>query len=540
MRMSYLNYKNMNIKLLLLFLGTLWIKSGYTQNAEAFIPGELAIQFHSEKAFQDFLAQEQQDIRFVSRVSDHLNLHFFKYDNSTVNIDQLVKRLNANPLISAAGQNFYVQKRATIPSDEFFNNQQSFDIIQAPEAWDINTSAPEDMVVAVIEGADISHEDIAENIWTNAGEIPNDGIDNDNNGYPDDYWGVNVEDSTDVPIVDDHGIAVAGIIGARGDNQIGVAGMLWDLKMMIVSSNLSYLKIIESYEYVYNMRKRYNETNGAEGAYVVATNASFGQDNRFIDENPLFAVWCDAYDLLGSVGILSIAAVNNSKVNIGEVGDIPGLCPSEYLITVTETDLEDKLKAAYNPIHVDLAAPGRSFTTDLNDSYSLFTGTSAATPIVTGAIAMMYSYPCQDFQMAARSESSQTALQLKRILLENVDQLDELAGMVESGGRLNVFNAMQSLQSFYGSPKGNLGFIKVYPNPILSNGLLSVEYQTPETTDYDLKIYDSMGRLVYHHIIPGICSPKVIEVPLDRFQIGSYFMSIENINNIKSTKFFVR
>jgi len=442
-----------------------------------------------------------------------------------------------NPLIRAAGQNFQLSKRATIPSDEFFSEQNSFELIKAPEAWDINTDAPEDLVVAVVEGADINHEDLKDNIWNNQGEIPNDGIDNDNNGYVDDYRGVNIADMTDNPIVDDHGTSVAGVIGARGDNGIGVAGMLWNVKMMIVSSNLTYVQIIESYEYIYDMRKKYNETNGAEGAKVVVTNASFGVDNAFPSSNSLFPIWCEAYNMLGSVGVLSTAAVSNSRIDIGENGDMPGTCNSEFLITVTDTNLQDELKGGFNPIHVDISAPGNSYTTDLNDSYSTFRGTSAATPIVSGAVAMMYAYPCEEVQVQSLENPASTARLLKNILLDNVDELDELSGMVNSGGRLNIFKAMQEVQSTFSSPKGDLGFIATFPNP--ADDLLNVLYRTSETSDYDLKIYDAFGRLVYAEFIPKICAKSKLEIPVSDFAQGMYFMSIENLNNIESTKFWV-
>ncbi len=507
------------------------------QDAEILIPGEMVIQFENQQDFQKFKNQAHPDLYFDKMISSYLQLYLFKYNPDIIDGAKLSINLSKNNLVKAVGQNFKAQQRFTTPNDEFFENQRSFDLIEAPEAWDINTSAPEELVVAVIEGADINHEDLKDNIWTNNGEIPDDGIDNDNNGYIDDYWGVNVVDSTDTPVVDDHGTSVAGIIGGRGDNEIGVAGMMWDIKMMIVSSNLTFSKIIESYDYVYRMRKKYNETNGAEGAKVVATNSSFGVNNRFINSNSLFPIWCESYNMMGSVGVLSAAAVNNTLVNIGIVGDIPGLCPSDYLITVTGTNLDDELKAAHNINHVDIAAPEESFTTDLNNSYSKFIGTSAATPIVTGALAMMYSYPCEGLQNQITNAPEQTALILKSILMESVDRIDELTDKVASRGRLNIFNAMQALESHFGSPKGELGFINIYPNPV--HETLFVEYQTPETSEYELKIYDAMGRLVYLEFIPEVCAKSIIEVPALSLATGMYFMSIENINNIQTAKFIV-
>ncbi|MFT7605289.1 MAG: hypothetical protein ACI8VT_002883, partial [Saprospiraceae bacterium] len=303
----------MNIKPTLLLFFCIAIQTAtFAQQEDYLIPGEMVIQFESGLDFQRFLHETHPDLRFKNSVSDNLNLYLFRYDPISSNVAALSDQLNKNPLVKAAGQNFRVPYRSSLPDDEFFNNQNSFDLVEAPEAWDIITSAPEDLVVAVIEGADINHQDLRDNIWTNSGEIPDDGIDNDNNGYIDDYFGVNVVDSTDNPIVDDHGVSVAGIIGAKGDNGIGVAGMLWDTKMMIVSSNLTFVQIIQSYEYVYNIRKKYNDTNGVEGAYVVATNSSFGVNNVYPEQQAIYGIWCEMYDLMGSVGVLSVAATNNN------------------------------------------------------------------------------------------------------------------------------------------------------------------------------------------------------------------------------------
>lgn len=527
----------MNIKSTLLIVFLAGALVGHSQAPEALIPGEMVIQFESKAAFQEFQKQPHPALQLVKTASDYLAVYLYRFDPATTNVAALTNTLNEQSLIRAAGQNFRAQKRVTIPNDEFFNNQRDLDIIKAPEAWDINTSAPEELVVAVVEGADIEHEDLRDNIWRNAHEIPDDGIDNDNNGYIDDYNGVNVSDSTDNPVVDDHGASVAGVIGARGDNDIGVSGVLWDVKMMIISSNLTFVDIIASYDYVYQMRKRYNETNGEEGAKVVVTNSSFGLNNAYPTTNPIFQVWCEAYDMMGSVGVLSAIAVTNNTVDIGAVGDMPATCPSDYTIAVTFTSLNDELKAGRSPVYVDLAAPGESFTTDLNNTYSQFEGTSAATPLVTGAIAMMFSYPCKNFQEAVNNNPAQTALQMKDIMMANVDFIDDINGKVKSNGRLNLFATMQGLQTTYGGAKGELGFINLFPNPTTES--LFVQYRTSEASDYDLKVYDALGKLVYYELIPKICSKNIIEIPVANMGAGMHFISIENINNIKSAKFWV-
>ena len=153
----------------------------------------------------------------------------------------------------------------SIPNDGYFYNQWSFHNtgqtggtadadIDAPEAWDITTGS-DSVVIAVIDtGVLYNHSDLSSNIWNNPGEIPDDGIDNDGNGYTDDIRGWNFVNSTNDPIDDqEHGTHVSGIIGAVGNNAIGVAGVSWHVKIMPLKafdqygqgSTLNSIKAIE-------------------------------------------------------------------------------------------------------------------------------------------------------------------------------------------------------------------------------------------------------------------------------------------------------
>lgn len=532
----------MNIKTTILFLLLSFVNLT-AQSSENLLPGQMVVQFSDATALTKFKKEivnnpSLQHLQYGKEVSAALGVYLFYFDPANADAASLSEAILQTTLAKAAGQNFMVEFRSTIPSDEFFDNQQYLDLIQAPEAWDITTSLPEKAVIAIVEGADIDHEDLRDNIWTNDGEIPNNGIDDDNNGYTDDYFGVNVVDSTDISRSNAHSTSVAGVAGAKGDNTTGVSGILWDVDMMIVSHDRIFTKIVEAYDYIYQMRKRYNESGGEEGAFVVATNSSFGVNNAFPDQQTIYGIWCEAYDLMGSVGILSAAATNNSSVNIELAGDMPCLCPSDYLITVTNTNLQDELKGGFGVNAIDIAAPGRVYTTMNGNDYGTFDGTSASTPVVTGAIGMMYAYPCEGFLESTLLQPDVTALRLKEVILESVDPITELFTKVESGGRLNLFSLVQNMENEYGSLQGPLSFINLYPNPTTLDNI-TVEYQRPENTDYDMKVYDSVGRLVYHQFIPNICAPRRVEIPVVNFTPGVYFITIENNNNIESSRFIV-
>ena len=136
----------------------------------------------------------------------------------------------------------YIQRRSLKPNDPLLTDQQYLDVIQMPLAWEQGLSGVnrygDTLVVAVVDdGMDTSHPDLRENIWVNRKEIPWNGKDDDNNGYTDDYWGWNGGDSTPIifnseSIFYGHGTSVAGILGARGNNGIGISGVTWQVKMM--------------------------------------------------------------------------------------------------------------------------------------------------------------------------------------------------------------------------------------------------------------------------------------------------------------------
>ena len=119
------------------------------------------------------------------------------------------------------------------------------EVINASKVWEFTTGGTtalgDEIVVANLESS--VHEDIKDNYWYNTGEIPNDGIDNDENGYTDDFLGVNITENNDVHPNRNHGTSVGGIIAAKGDNGIGVTGVNWDVKLMMVTSNLTKAEI---------------------------------------------------------------------------------------------------------------------------------------------------------------------------------------------------------------------------------------------------------------------------------------------------------
>ncbi|MDX1665685.1 MAG: S8 family serine peptidase, partial [Saprospiraceae bacterium] len=248
-----------------------------------------------------------------------------------------------------------------VPSDPLWSRQWGLERIGAERVWDVSrggeTEAGDEIVVAILDdGFDIEHEDLQQNLWVNRGEIPGDGIDNDENGYIDDYRGWNfVNASPDHPPTA-HGTSVAGIVGAAGDNDRGIAGINWNVRLMLLTV-ADAGDVIQAYDYAIDQKRRYLQSAGREGAFVVVTNLSAGIEELFCDQQP---VWRDMYDFMGSVGILSSTATADINYNVDEVGDMPTTCPSNFLLAVLNSDRQDQKAgdSAYGTMSIDLAAPG--------------------------------------------------------------------------------------------------------------------------------------------------------------------------------------
>ena len=292
-------------------------------------------------------------------------------------------------------------------------------------------------------GLDWTHEDL--NCWENRHEIPNNSIDDDGNGYVDDYRGWNAYNHNGYVGSHYHGTHVSGIVGAVGNNEKGVCGVNWNVKVMpIAGSSGDESIVVEAYAYALEMRARYNETQGEEGAFIVATNSSFGVD--YGDPND-YPIWCAMYDEMGDVGILSCGAGPNMNVNVDVVGDVPSACPGNYLIGITNTTSSDEKygSAGYGVNNIDIGAPGTSIYSTLpNNNYGNMTGTSMATPQVAGTIALMYAALPEEMMQDCKDDPAHFSLIMKYHLLNGADHLLSLDGLVASGRRLNAYGAIES------------------------------------------------------------------------------------------------
>lgn len=473
-------------KIILFGLMLVGINTSFSQENTtpgSYIPGEILVQIDDAIWLTEIVDHLQivnskfTGLRVSKVVSAPVNIWLLAFDENAISHDELLTAAYTNKHVLIAQNNHYVQERATTPNDPSFGNQwhhvnTNDKDIDSDLAWDVTTGGTtingDEIVVCVLEGggSDWAHPDLVANHWVNTAETPNNSIDDDGNGYVDDYDGWNSGNNTDNIATGSHGTQVTGMIGAVGNNNNNVVGANWDVKIMQVdmSGTLSEANVIAAYTYPYVMRQMYNNSGGTEGAFVVATNASWGIDNADPNSYPL---WCDFYNTLGTEGILNCGATANNNVNIDAVGDMPTACSSPYMISVTATNNNDvRTFSGYGQTTIDLGAPGAAvFTTSNGGGNGSTSGTSFASPLTAGVIALLYSVPCQDLADLALSDPQAAADQVRTALLDGVDPVSNLTTETVTGGRLNANNSVILIQTGCGIPVCNMNLVSSTVDP---------------------------------------------------------------------------
>ena len=465
------------------------------------IPGDILVMLTPDGSAERIAA----DLQVVDGIGTGLHVHhevsapmriwLLKFDHESIAQQRMLTAVHQHPHVIMA-QNDHPVTFREVPNDPQYGQQWHHQKIQSESAWDHSTGGVtlngDSIVVCIIEGASLLHPDLVGNRWLNAAEIPNNGIDDDGNGYVDDHRGWNPGSNNDNVYNGGHGTNVAGMIGAKGNNGVGMAGANWDVKMMVVTvGSLTQANVIASYTYPLIMRRRYNDTNGADGAFVVATNASWGIDNG----NPAnYPLWCAMYDTLGTAGILNCGATANNNVNIDVVGDLPTACPSDFMVSVTATNNNDmRTFSGYGATTIDVGAPGESvWTTSGTNGYTSTSGTSFASPLTAGVIGLLYSAPCPSFMALVQADPMAGALYIREKLFEGVDIAGNLPGNTVTGGRINAGTSMSLIMdecegcsaplSPVASPINN-NSIEFHWNAF-SEGPFTVRYRPAGTTEW--------------------------------------------------------
>ncbi len=400
--------------------------SFYSGLASQVEPGaELAIQAHELRALGS-------------------DVHLLQVPNGHV-LDA-VRFLNSYPGVRYAEPDYLEQEAAT-PNDpsfpmqwEYQNTGQSVNGIAGTSgddehlvpAWNVSTGSRSIVIGEVDTGVDYTHPDLAANIWTNPGGI---------GGCAAGTHGYNVIAASCDPMDDDtayggHGTHVAGIMGAVGNNGVGVTGVNWattilPVKWISTSGIGATSDLITALDWLIKAKQ-------------AGVNVKVVNDSGMIAGTAYSQALSDEIDLLGQNNILFVTAAGNT----GDNNDNPALrrYPCGYdksnEICVAASDQKDTLPgwANYGPTTVDLAAPGNNiYSTLRNHSYGFINGSSMASSQVAGAAALIL------------SQQDMSPSQLKADILENVDQLPSLSGRVRSGGRLDICKALPGCSTTSGS-----------------------------------------------------------------------------------------
>ncbi|WP_105188923.1 S8 family serine peptidase [Pseudoalteromonas sp. T1lg48] len=338
-------------------------------------------------------------------------------------VDAVLASLQNHPLVEYAEPNYIVHTTA-VPNDTSYASLYGMQKIQAETAWDY-VIGDSSVVVGVIDtGFDFNHPDLADNIWTNPNEIAGNGIDDDGNGYIDDIHGISaILDNGNPSDTGAHGTHVAGTIGAKGNNNLGVVGVNWQTSMVgcsfLGSGGGTLADGVQCIDYMIGLKNAGNNVRVLNNSWG---GGGFTQTLK------------DAITSANNADMLFVAAAGNDSADIDNGGFYPAGYDVPNVVAVASTDSADNLSgfSNYGDQLVHLAAPGSFIlSTTPNSSYDTFSGTSMATPHVVGAAALLLA-----------GNPNLTTSQLKSVLMNTGDTLAALAGKTISGKRLNVANAL--------------------------------------------------------------------------------------------------
>jgi thermitase len=418
------------------------------------VPGEVVVKLSKAGQFA-MQTQSMEQVFDISRFRVSA-IDAFETDNSfylvKLNGDaqtaQFLEATSSNPAIAYAEPNYIL--RANGAEDEVIPNDAQFSKlwglkntgekgvadgpglagadIGAAKAWK-TTTGNKDVIVAVIDtGVDYTHPDLVDNIYKNPGEAgagkETNGIDDDGNGFVDDFRGWNFAGvSTNNPMDDnEHGTHVAGTIAGKGNNGLGVAGVNWEssilpVKFLTGGGSGTLADAVKSIQYVTTMKAHMSNNSWGGGGFTQS----------------MFDAIADAK----AKGILFIAAAGNDGQNSDNSPHYPAGYQLDNVIAVAATTNLDTLASfsTYGKRTVHIAAPGHKiYSTVPGGSYDTFSGTSMASPHVAGAAALLWG-----------TDTSMTYAQVKDRLLRSRDFVAGMARKVASSGRLNVYNAINGI-----------------------------------------------------------------------------------------------
>ncbi|THB79146.1 MAG: hypothetical protein D3926_11395, partial [Desulfobacteraceae bacterium] len=300
--------------------------------------------------------------RHFSTLSTRRKQAYFLVKSDTISTEALLRQYADHPGVASVSPN-YIHHILATPNDPHYPKLWGFnntgqtqgtinEDINAPQAWNTTTGSSGIVIADIDTGVDYTHPDLAANMWTNPGETPGNGVDDDGNGYVDDIYGIDSANGDADPMDDNgHGTHTVGTIAAVANNSTGVAGVMWNAKIMALKflgadGSGDTADSIELIEYMIDMKLNH-------GVNIVASNNSWGGGG-------FSQALSDAIGSAGDAGILFVAAAGNSNDNNDIVPHYPSSYREDNIIAVSATDHKAELGrfSCYGLRSVDIGAPG--------------------------------------------------------------------------------------------------------------------------------------------------------------------------------------
>jgi subtilisin family serine protease len=345
------------------------------------------------------------------------------------------------------------------PNDPDYTLQYARTFLSLPAAWDQTTGSSSMIAIVIDTGVQYTHPDLAANMWTNPNETPGNGIDDDGNGYIDDMHGIDATTGSGNPMDDNsHGTHCAGILGARGNNGTGIAGVAWNTKIIAAkflnSAGSGYLSdAVESINY--------SRTLKLAGHNIVVSNNSWGGGGY---SPSLFT----AIQQSTAAGILFVAAAGNDSSDNDQFAAYPASYNLDGIIAVASTTNTGALSSFsnYGATTVDIAAPGSNIHSCVpNNAYASYSGTSMAAPQVSGLALLAQSACNGDLGIAAS----------KNAILSSGVSYPGLSGKVATGAIANAAGVVAAASSI----------CSVTPTPTFTPTHTATSTPTPTPTPTD-------------------------------------------------------
>lgn len=397
----------------------------FAQAQQAWVPGEVLVLLKKEARLTDVQRELSnalpaglsiKGVEPIGKKSRYVKLALVGSSMNDIQLEKFVARV---PGVQATSLNYLLEHRIA-PNDALYGQQWGLQDANVDDVWDFTTGGTmangKRIGVALSDQAiETNHEDLQDNIWPNS---PAQG-----NGA-------------------DHGTEVASVVGAVGNNGIGITGVNWDVEIYSSGTATDLSEVIEQFELATAVREQFNASNGAFGLMVVSITASWGSP----DNGPCNGLMLPLFTDMTAAGIILVTGGPNEPFDMDLGTDFPANCALAEHLVVTSHGPLGQVPYATGESSVHLLAPGLNIPVAVvNDAYSLANGNSLAIPHVAGAIALLYSVPCYGFAQLVMEDPVAARAMVKNAILDNTAPFPGGDAITITGGKLNALAAYQAL-----------------------------------------------------------------------------------------------